>query len=69
MSWNEHVSVVSKSLLKFFGIFNHSKHLASTKVMKQLNFAFVHSGIKYDVDVYGNCTNKVLQKVKLFKIN
>ena len=67
LSWNEQVSAVCKFLLRFFGIFNHIKHLASTKVVRQLYFAFVHSKIKYGIEVYGNCTNEALQKIQIIQ--
>ena len=55
LRWNKHVEYVCKFLIKFFGIFNHIKCKVNLKLSRQLYYAFVHSKIKYGMEVYGSC--------------
>ena len=73
LSWSEHVSHVCKSLMKFFGIFNHIKSYVTKKIARQLYFAFIYSRISYGLEIYGNCSKTLLTKIqniqnKLLKI-
>ena len=73
LSWKFHVNHVCKSLLKFFGIFNHIKHFITKDIARQLYFAFIYSRISYGLEVYGNCSKNLIEKIqriqnKLLKI-
>ena len=67
LTWNEHVQHVCKSLLKYFGIFNHIKSVMSTQTARQLYFAFIYSRISYGIEVYGKCANKLLSRLQVLQ--
>ena len=67
LTWSEHANYVSKSLLKYFGIFNNIKHLVSKTIARQLYFAFIYSRISYGIEVYGNCSQQNLQKIQIIQ--
>ena len=50
-----HVEYVYNFLVKYFGIFNHVNTIISKKIAMQLYFAFIHSRIKYGIEVFGDC--------------
>ena len=58
LNYNEHVQSISNSLIKYFGIFNHIKYKVNDKTVRQLYFAFVFSRLKYDIEIYGNCSER-----------
>ena len=62
-----HVEHVYNSLVKYFGIFNHVKTMISKKIARQLYFAFIHSRIKYGIEVFGYCANEYLQKLQVIQ--
>ena len=51
--WNAHVDFVCALLVKYFGIFNHIKSIITSRIARQLNFAFINSRISYGIEVYG----------------
>lgn len=53
LNFKDHVENLIKSLLEFFGIFNHLKFFVSVKLARQLYSAFIYSHIKYGIEVYG----------------
>ena len=65
--WHMHVEHVYNSLLKYFGIFNHIKAMITRKIARQLYFAFIHSRIKYGIEVFGDCANEYLQKLQVIQ--
>ena len=64
LNYNEHVQSICNSLLKYFGIFNHIKHKVNKKTARQLYFAFVFSRIKYGIEIYGNCSERNMNKIQ-----
>ena len=62
--WHEHVNNVYSSLVKYFGIFNHVKSIVSKRIARQLYFAFIHSRIKYGIEVFGDCAKESIQKLQ-----
>ena len=64
LSWQDHVSHVTNSLLKYFGIFNRLITFVSMKIARQLYFAFVFSRIKCRIEVYGNCSDTLCSKLQ-----
>ena len=60
-----YVEHVYDYLVKHFGIFNHVKTIISKKIARQLYFAFIHSRIKYGIEVFGDCANEYLQKLQV----
>ena len=67
LTWRPHVNFVCKSLLKFFGIFNKIKFFVTNKLSRQLYFAFVHSRIKYSIEVYGSCSQNLISKIQVIQ--
>lgn len=67
LTWENHINELCKSLLKFFGIFNHIKTIVTEKVARQLYFAFIYSRINYGIEVVGSCSNKLLSKVQIIQ--
>ena len=65
--WHMHVEHVYSSLVKYFGIFNHIKTMISKKIARQLYFAFIHSRMKYGIEVFGYCANEYLQKLQVIQ--
>ena len=65
--WHMHVEHVYNSLVKYFGIFNHVKTIISKKIARQLYFAFIHSRIKYGIEVFGDRANEYLQKLQVIQ--
>ena len=65
--WHLHVECVYNCLVKYFGIINHVKTIISKKIARQLYFAFIHSRIKYGIDVFGDCANEYLQKLQIIQ--
>lgn len=65
LRWKDHVTELLKNLVKYFGIFNQIKDYISVRLARQLYFAFVHSRIKYGIEVYGSCSGTLLQKIQI----
>ena len=64
LNWNAHVDSVCASLVKYFGIFNHIKSFITSRIARQLYFAFIGSRISYGIEVYGHCANEYLCKLQ-----
>ena len=64
LNYNEHVQSISNSLIKYFGIFNHIKYKVNDKTGRQLYFAFVFSRLKYGIEIYGNCSERNINKLQ-----
>ena len=62
--WNDHADFVCASLVKYFGIFNHIKSFITSRIARQLHFAFINSCISYGIEVYGHCADEYLSKLK-----
>ena len=65
--WHMHADYIYNSLVKYFGIFNHVKTIISKQIARQLYFAFIHSHIKYGIEVFGDCANEYLQKLQVIQ--
>ena len=73
LHWNDHVDELCKSLVKYFGIFNHIKNKITPKVARQLYYAFIFSRIKYGIEIYGstsisNVNRLLVMQNKLLKL-
>ena len=67
LNWNEHVNELYKSLIKYFGIFNHIKYKIIPMVVRQLYYAFVYSRIKNGIELYGSCSASNMNKVQVIQ--
>ena len=67
LNWKHHVQYISKSLLKYFGIFNHIKHIVTRPVARQLYFAFIYSRVSYGIEVYGSCSQTLLATLQILQ--
>ena len=63
-SWKKHTDHIYKSLLRFYGIFNQVKCSVNKKIIRQLYFSYIHSRIKYGIEVYGSCAAKFLTRLQ-----
>ena len=54
---NARVDYVCALLVKYFGIFNHIKSFITSRIARQLYFAFINSCINYGIEVYDHCAN------------
>ena len=67
LNWNEHVNEPCKSLIKYFGIFNHIKYKITPVVVRQLYYAFIYSRIKYGIELYGSSSASTMNKVQVIQ--
>ena len=56
-----------KSLIKYFGIFNHIKYKITPVVVRQLYYAFIYSRIKYGIELYGSSSASNMNKVQVIQ--
>ena len=66
--WNTRVDYVCA----YFGMFNHSiscKSCITSRIARQLYFAFINSHINYGIEVYDHCANEYLSKLQILHIN
>ena len=62
--WNAHADFVCASLVKYFGIFNHTKSFITSRIARRMYFAFINSRISYGIEVYGHCADEHLSKLQ-----
>ena len=62
--WNAHADFVCASLVKSFGIFTHIKSFITSRIARQMYFAFINSRISYGIEVYGHCADEHLSKLQ-----
>ena len=67
LNWNEHVNELCKSLIKYFGIFNHIKYKITPVVVRQLYYAFIYSRIKYGIELYGSSSASNMNKIQVIQ--
>ena len=48
---NNHIDVIGKSPVKYFGFFYQIKYKMTSKLSRELYFAFIYSKIKYAIEV------------------
>ena len=65
LHWNGHVNELCKSLVKYFGIFNHIKNEITTKVARQLYYVF--SSTKYDIAIYGSTSISNVNRLQVMQ--
>ena len=63
LNWNEDMNELCKSLIQYFGIFNHIKYKITLVVVRQLYHAFIYSMIKYGIELYGSSSASNMNKV------
>ena len=67
LNWNEHVNELCKSLIKYFGIFNHIKYKITPVVVRQLYYVFIYSRIKYGIELYGSSSASNMNKIQVIQ--
>ena len=67
LNCNEYVNELCKSLIKYFGIFNHIKYKITPVVVRQLYYAFIYSRIKYGIELYGSNSASNMNKVQVIQ--
>ena len=63
--WNANVDHVCASSVKYFGICNHIKSFITSRITRQLYFAFINSRINHGIEVYGHCANEYLSEMQI----
>ena len=64
MHLSDHVNYSCTSLVTYFGILNQIKHKITAKLSRNLYYAFIYSKIKYDIEVYHNCSNVHINRIQ-----
>ena len=67
LTWNEHVNMIIRKIVKFFGIFNNMKSYVSSRLARQLYFAFIFPHIKYGIEVYGATSLKNIKRLQVIQ--
>ena len=67
LNWKEQIGTVSDSLTKYISSFKIIKHLVPEKCKRQLYFAYIHSKIKYGLEIYGHTTKSNLKKLQVLQ--
>ena len=67
LNWNEHANELCKSLINYFGIFNHIKYKITCVVVRQLYYAFIYSRINYGIELYGSSSASNMNKVQVIQ--
>ena len=66
LHWNDHVNELCKSLVKYFGIFNHIENKITPKVARQY-YAFIFSRIKYGIEIYGSTSISNVNRLQVMQ--
>ena len=52
LNWDAHITELSNSLIKYFGVFYNIRHLINKKLARTIYFACIYSRIKYGIEIY-----------------
>ena len=61
------LTTICAPFAKYFGIFNHIKHIVSLRILKQLYYALNYSRIQYGIEAYGSCAKESLSKLQIMQ--
>jgi hypothetical protein len=64
LTWAPHVENITKSLLKYFGIFYRIKEFVPRDLKKQVFCAYVQSKIRYGLEAYGSMSQTLKDKLQ-----
>ena len=64
LSWKDHIIQLCRGLSKFFGIFKRIRDAITFKIQKQLYYAFIYSRINYGLQIYGSCSDCLLNRIQ-----
>ena len=64
LTWSHHITHLNKNLSKYFGIFKRLRESISKKIARQLYYAFIYSRIDYGIQIYGFCSETLLDKIQ-----
>jgi hypothetical protein len=67
LNWNTHINDLCRSLIKYFGIFNHIKNIVSRHGARQLYFAFIYSKISYGMEIMSNLSTTLFKKLQILQ--
>ena len=67
LNWHKQNENICKSLLQFFGLFNHIKSFVTKSIARQLYFACIYSRIKYGIEIFGSCSKQVLSRIQVMQ--
>ena len=69
LNYNKYVQSICNSLRKYFGISNHIKYKVNKKIARQFCFAFIFSRIEYGIEIYGDCSERNVNKIQKVRTN
>ena len=64
LNWSAQVNQVCEALMKLTSSFKIIKHYVPEKCKRQLYYAYVHSKIKYGLEVYGHTSKTNINKIQ-----
>ena len=67
LNWHKQNENICKSLLQFFGLFNHIKSFVTKSIARLLYFACTYSRIKYGIEIFGSCSKQILSKIQVMQ--
>jgi hypothetical protein len=63
LKFDMHIDHIYRKLLRFTGIFYKLRNILPGKALRQLYYAFVHPHIIYGIEIYGNASQSVLERL------
>ena len=67
LNWSEHVSILCKSLLKYFEISNHIKYKVTPKIARQIYYAFIYFRIQYGIEVCSSYSETHINRLQVIQ--
>ena len=67
LNWHKQNESICKSLLQFFGLFNHIKSFVTKSIARQLYAACIYSRIKYGIEIFGSYSKQVFSKIQVMQ--
>ena len=64
LTWKNHVEYVCTKINKYFGIFSHIRHKIPKQMARQVYYSTIFPHINYCLEIYGNCSSKLLSKIQ-----
>ena len=68
LNWNDHIDILTNSLVKYCSMFAKLRHLVPAKCLKALFLSWVQSKISYALEVYGVSKECHLKWLKILQI-
>ena len=63
-SWEMHIKQLCSSISKYFGVFYNIRNILTIPLKTLLYYSFIHSRISYGIELYGACSQTLLNKIQ-----